>query len=234
MHPAAVLKGCELRSTHGALDAATERGARPRRALAARGLRPGRRRRSGQRFPRRRAARGRRARARGGRPVTMLARSRLSPDRQAQRPQPVVPVRARPRRPDRGRERRRRRGRAVLGRRGARHRAHGGARCARTSSSSTRRASSSAGRRTGPLQRPSGSGLTTWLAQLLRAELLARRPGQLADDEVVRVLDQVAQKPVAEAAVDGDRVPVTLVEVVAGTDGGVGRRGGRPRSPART
>ena len=39
MHPAAVLKGCELRSTQSALDAATERPARAG-CRAARGLRP--------------------------------------------------------------------------------------------------------------------------------------------------------------------------------------------------
>jgi hypothetical protein len=50
------------------------------------------------------------------------------------------------------------------------------------------------------------------------AELPAHALRESADDEVVRVLDQVAHELVAKAAVDRDRVPVPLVEVVAGAD----------------
>jgi hypothetical protein len=53
------------------------------------------------------------------------------------------------------------------------------------------------------------------------AELLAQPPGQRADHEVVGVLDHVAHEPVGDAPVQRDRVPVALVEVVAGADGGI-------------
>src|SRR3954452_13174937 len=50
------------------------------------------------------------------------------------------------------------------------------------------------------------------------SELLTRALWEGADDEVVRVLDQVTHELIREAAVDRDRVPVALVQVVAGAD----------------
>ena len=51
----------------------------------------------------------------------------------------------------------------------------------------------------------------------MHRELLARALRQSVGDEVVRVVDQVADEPVGKAAVERDRVSVSLVEVVAGT-----------------
>src|SRR5713226_8018875 len=45
-----------------------------------------------------------------------------------------------------------------------------------------------------------------------------RVPGQGRDDEVVRVLDQIAHQLVRERAVEPERVPVPLVHVIAGRD----------------
>ena len=53
------------------------------------------------------------------------------------------------------------------------------------------------------------------------AEPVAGALRQRADDEVVGVLDEVADELVGQAAVERDRVPVALVEVIAGTDRGV-------------
>src|SRR5215218_1016041 len=53
------------------------------------------------------------------------------------------------------------------------------------------------------------------------AELLAHALGQRAHNEVVGVLDQVAHELIREAPVEHDRVPVALVEVIAGTDRGI-------------
>src|SRR5918998_1986566 len=50
------------------------------------------------------------------------------------------------------------------------------------------------------------------------AELVAHAPGEGADDEVVRVFDQVAYEPIGKAAVERDRVPVAFVQVIAGAD----------------
>jgi hypothetical protein len=44
-----------------------------------------------------------------------------------------------------------------------------------------------------------------------------------AHDQVVRVLDQIPHEVLRQAAVEGDGVPVTLVEVVAGTDRRIAR-----------
>src|SRR5688572_29074456 len=65
--------------------------------------------------------------------------------------------------------------------------------------------------------RRSRAGWYRWPAKL---RLDAFR--QLAHDEVVRVLDQIADEPVRQAAVERDRVPVALVQVVAGPDRGIG------------
>src|SRR5688572_8532892 len=53
------------------------------------------------------------------------------------------------------------------------------------------------------------------------AELLAGSSRERADDEVVGVLDQVADELVRQAAVERDRVPVALVQVVAGANRGI-------------
>src|SRR5205807_9526764 len=50
------------------------------------------------------------------------------------------------------------------------------------------------------------------------AERLARGCGQLVDHEVPRVLHHVSHHPVVERPVERNRVPVALVEVVAGAD----------------
>jgi hypothetical protein len=51
---------------------------------------------------------------------------------------------------------------------------------------------------------------------------LRTRLGEGADDEVVRVFDQVAHELVGKAAVERDRVPVAFVEVIAGADRWIG------------
>src|SRR3954464_1345639 len=53
-------------------------------------------------------------------------------------------------------------------------------------------------------------------------ELLARAARESVGHEVVRVLDHVANELVRQAAVERDRVPVALVQVVAGADRAVG------------
>ena len=97
-------------------------------------------------------------------------------------------------------------------------------RCSRRgcSRARSRRASS---RRRAPL-RPSGrSG---------PAELLLHPLRERADDQVVGVLDEVAHDLVGEAAVERDRVPVALVEVVAGADRRDSCHAARRQGPART
>src|SRR4051812_22401098 len=50
------------------------------------------------------------------------------------------------------------------------------------------------------------------------AETVAHAGGQRAHHEVVRVFDQVAHELVGQAAIQRKRVPVALVEVIAGPD----------------
>lgn len=53
------------------------------------------------------------------------------------------------------------------------------------------------------------------------AELRADASRKCADDEIVGVLDEVADELLGEAAIQRDRVPVAFVEVVAGRDRGI-------------
>ena len=71
--------------------------------------------------------------------------------------------------------------------------------------------------RSSPARRPGGR------RRVVALKRSARALRQAADDKVVGVLDHVAHELVGKAAVERDRVPVALVEVVAGADRGVAR-----------